>query len=193
MSSSNEKQWYALRSHRAFALETPLSGRCDEVFFPKETSHPTEGPGRLRAIIPHVMFFHATESEALSLETESQREPASLPTFRIYRNIKGDRIQPIPESQIRLLKLLTANDTERCEIYSKTDFKRGTRVRVTGGIYAGYTGYVQRVKKNKHVLIEIEGVCMVLLPFIHPDLLEVLPPDSAAIHHHFYIERKLNL
>ena len=41
-----------------------------------------------------------------------------------------------------------------------------------GGPYKGYEGYVQRVRKNKHVIVKIEGVCMVILPFIHPDLLQ---------------------
>ena len=45
-------------------------------------------------------------------------------------------------------------------------------MRVIGGQFKGYEGHVQRVKKNKHVIVKIEGVCLVMLPFIHPDLLE---------------------
>ena len=77
-----------------------------------------------------------------------------------------------PARSIDLLRLTTSADTSGCEIYNNRNFKENEHVRVTGGPYQGMEGYVQRVRKNKHVIVKIEGICMVMLPFIHPDLLE---------------------
>ena len=92
--------------------------------------------------------------------------------FWIYRYPTDNTIRPIPPHAISLLRLLTADDTTRCEIFNKKDFRENEHVRITGGIYKGYEGYVQRVRKNRHVIVKIEGVCLVMLPFIHPDFLE---------------------
>ncbi len=158
--------------------EEILSGKCDAVYFPKEEIRTPSGAIRTRAIIPHVLFIKTTHENALSLELRSRQGDENIVPFWIYRYVKDGDIQVITESQIKILQLLTANDSTKCEIFNRTDFRKGQYVRVTGGFYEGQEGYVQRVKKNKHVVVKIEGICMVLLPFIHPDLLEVIH-DSA--------------
>ncbi len=49
---------------------------------------------------------------------------------------------------------------------------------VDGQVFPVAEGSVVRVKKNKHVVVKIEGVCMVLLPFIHPDFLAPIDNPS---------------
>ncbi len=166
--------WYAIRTKQDSIASQMLTEKCEEVYYPRETVRTKTGIIRTRAIIPHVIFILTTHEKALELEKESQEGTSKIPRFHIYRNIDGSDIQPIAEKQMKLLKLLTSPDTSGCEIFTKTDFRRGEQVRVTGGIYEGYTGTVQRVKKNKHVIVEIEGICLVMLPFIHPDLLQKL-------------------
>ena len=163
--------WFAIKTRKDFRAEEALSSECDEVFFPTDIVRSPTGAKRTRAIIPHVVFIKTTAQNALQLETAGRLHPELSLPFWIYRYPKNNEIQIIPESQIYLLKLLTASDTTRCEIYKKQDFKEGERVRVTGGPFEGYEGSVQRVKKNKHVVVKIEGICLVMLPFIHPDLL----------------------
>lgn len=164
--------WYAIKARRDSKAAEVLRDFCQEVFFPRETITSSTGVVRHKAIIPKVLFIRTTHDEAIELERESHAEGSRLVPFRIYRYLRDDDIQPIPDDQIRLIYLLTAEDSERCEVFTKTDFKRGQTVRVKEGTFKGYIGTVQRVRKNKHVLVEIEGVCMILLPFIHPDLLE---------------------
>ncbi len=57
-------------------------------------------------------------------------------------------------------------------MYNKADFRPGQLVSVTDGPFRGLTGTVQRVRKNRHVVVAIQGICMIMLPFIHPDLLK---------------------
>ncbi len=168
----HESEWFAIHTRKDFRAEEVMKDLCEDVLFPKET---VSKPGKAsieKAVIPHVLFIKTTHEHALALEAEGRRHPELSIPFWIYRYPKDDEIRVIPQSSINLLRLLTSDDTTRCEIFSKTDFKENERVRVTGGAYQGQEGYVQRVKKNKHVIVKIEGICLVMLPFIHPDFLE---------------------
>ena len=54
---------------------------------------------------------------------------------------------------------------------------KGTRVRITGGEFAGYEGTFLKVKgaRDRRVVIAVEGVIAVALAVIHPDLIEPIP------------------
>ncbi|MDE5843490.1 MAG: hypothetical protein K2H35_07140 [Muribaculaceae bacterium] len=109
-----------------------------------------------------------------AIERESRSEVSEMPLMWIYRYTRGGDIQPIGEEEFRLFKLITSGDEDKCEIYHKRGFKVGDRLRVKGGTFAGYEGYARRIQRNKHIVVEIEGICAIALPFIHPDLLEVV-------------------
>lgn len=174
---TGQNNWYAIRTKHDSKAEQQLAEVCEEVFFPKEEKRTSAGVLQTRAVIPHVLFIKTSPERAMALETESRRIDSRLVPFWIYRYSRNESIQIITGQQINLLKLLTANNAAKCEIFSKTDFRRGQPVKITGGIFEGYKGTVQRVRKNRHVVVEIEGICLVMLPFIHPDLLEALPQE----------------
>lgn len=165
-------EWFAIKTRQDFRAEEELAPLCDEVLFPKEVIAVSGKRNRVKAIIPRVLFIRTNSRKALELEKRGREHPELSVPFWIYRYPNDDSIQVIPQSSINLLRLLTADDTTRCEIFNKSDFSVNQHVRVTGGRFEGCEGFVQRVKKNKHVIVRIEGVCMVMLPFIHPDLLE---------------------
>lgn len=167
-------EWFAIKTRQDFRAEEVLSTQCDEVYFPKETIRLPEGKTRIRAVIPHVLFIRTTRTNALSLEAEGRKNPGQSVPMWVYRYPHDNRIQIIPQHSIDLLRLLTSDDSTKCRVYTANDFRVRQRVRVTGGLYKGYEGFVKRIEKNKHVIVSIEGVCMVILPFIHPDLLEAI-------------------
>ena len=165
--------WYAVKTAREFELLSLLEPRCEETYIPVETVMSDSGKMRKRPIIPRILFIRCSEKEALSFEGESHLIPPKLPSLWIYRYKKGEKIQPIRQEEMELFRLLTADKNDlRCEIFRKEDFRKGDRVRVVAGPFAGYEGYINRIRKNKHVVVEIEGLCALALPFIHPDLLE---------------------
>lgn len=171
-------QWYAIRTRQDFRAEKALSAVCDEVFFPKETiTSPGKKP-RMKAVIPHVLFIRTSHARALQLEDDGHKNPGAAIPLWIYRNPGDNDIQVIPQQSIDLLRLLTADDTTRCRIYTVRDFRIKERVRVTGGIFKGYEGFVKRIEKNRHVVVNIEGICMAILPYIHPDLLEKIENEE---------------
>ena len=163
--------WFAIKTRQDFRAEKVLAPVCKEVLFPKERVKAEGKRPTVRAVIPHVLFVKTSRSHILKLETEGRQHPGSSLSFWIYRYPASDDVQVISESSIELVRLLTADDTSRCEIFNKRDFKAMQRVRITGGRFEGYEGSVVRVKKNKHVVVQIAGVCLLMLPMIHPDLL----------------------
>lgn len=172
ISQNTKSEWFAIKTRQDFRAETEFSPVCEDVLFPKETIKVAGKKDRLKAIIPHVLFIKTTRDKALELEKKGREHPESSIPFWIYRYPKDNQIQPISQNSIHLLRLLSAEDTTKCQIYNKSDFKENQYVKVTGGPFEGYKGYVVRVQKNKHVVVKIEGVCLVMLPFIHPDFLE---------------------
>lgn len=170
--TDDKSLWFAIRTRQDFKAEKELSGLCDEVFFPKETVMTPGKKTRMKAVIPHVLFIKTSRDRALELEACGRTSPGTSIPFWIYRYPNDNEIQVIRQQSIDLLRLLTADDSTRCRIYTVKDFSINERVRVTGGIFKGYEGFVKRIEKNKHVIVNIEGVCMAILPYIHPDLLE---------------------
>lgn len=171
-SLNTKSEWFAIKTRQDFKAEAVFSPICEEVLFPKEIIKVAGKKERLKAIIPHVLFIKTTRDKALEMEKMGRQHPEQAIPFWIYRYPRDNQIQPISQSSIHLLRLLSAEDTTKCQIFNKSDFKENQYVRISGGPFEGYKGYVVRVKKNKHVVVKIEGVCLVMLPFIHPDFLE---------------------
>ncbi|MBD5163306.1 MAG: hypothetical protein HDT09_01220 [Bacteroidales bacterium] len=174
-------EWFAIKSRQANKAEEVLNEYCDEVFFPQEVIRTKDRAERRRALIPRVLFVKTSRKKVLELERRSRENPESFIPFWIYRYPTDRKIQVISPRSIELLRLLTSGDTTQCEIFNKTDFRENERVRVTGGPYQGYEGFVQRVKKNKHVIVKLEGICLIMLPFIHPDLLEPVETQNLSV------------
>lgn len=165
--------WFAIRSRRVFEAERTLTPLCDDTYLPKEKVPDKRTRAlRERAIIPRLMFIKTEEQEALDLEEKSHDLANHIEPFRIYRNVNGDKPSPVSQREMDLMMLLTAEDERKCEIYHKDNIRSGDRVRVISGPFEGYEGYARRIRKNKHVVVEIEGLCAVALPFIHPALLQ---------------------
>lgn len=169
---STERSWYAVKVSRPFEAKERLEERGVETYLPVERVKRQDGSTRRRPVIPKLLFIRATKELGEDLESESREEGSAIPSLWIYRYRRGEEIQPIRDEEMRLFRLLTTDDALRCEVYHKAEFKIGDRLRVTGGPFAGYEGYARRIRKNKHIVVEIEGVCAIALPFIHPDLLE---------------------
>ncbi|MDE7414329.1 MAG: hypothetical protein K2N05_11180 [Muribaculaceae bacterium] len=172
--SAGEQQqarWYAVKTWRPMLVSELLEERGIETYLPLDISLKEDGSVKRKPLIPKLLFIRSGHDEARKIEDEARKHESPLPSLWIYRYRSGADIQPIGEAEFRLFRLLTAQDSMRCEIYQKEEFKVGDRLRVTAGPFAGYEGYARRIRKNKHIVVEIEGLCAIALPFIHPDLL----------------------
>ena len=171
----NTENWYAIKTRRVFEAERGLEPLCESVYLPRETVRRPDGHVRVRPVIPGLMFVRVAESRALSLEAMSQRPDGGLVPFRIYRNVAGTRIQAIGEREIWLMRLLTSEGPDRCEVYRKDNFREGDAVRVTGGAFAGYRGRVRRIRRNAGALRRLRGSAPSPCPSSTPTCLSLYP------------------
>ena len=52
------------------------------------------------------------------------------------------------------------------------DFAKGERVRIIGGMFAGAEGVFVRVKGDRRVVVNVEGLVAVATTFVHPSMIE---------------------
>jgi hypothetical protein len=52
--------------------------------------------------------------------------------------------------------------------------KEGRRVRINEGTFAGVEGVIKRIKKNKHVVVHIEGITAVAVAFVPSSYLSII-------------------
>lgn len=172
-----QANWYAVKTRNENLSQNYLAEYCDEIYLPRHEVRIADNSARksTRPVIPHLLLIKTSEENALRLEKTTRAAASGQVPIWIYRLPGSDRIQPISPDEFRLFRLLTTDDpTTQCEIYGKPDFHIGQKVRVTAGPFAGFTGYTRRIRSNKHVVVEIEGLCAIALPFIHPSLLQKL-------------------
>ena len=123
-----------------------------------------------------LIFIHHSQDEITKLK-RFNRELLSLRYYtRHHNDDMPDEILYIPEIQMtRFIKVASRQDGSVIPLGNK-DFshKAGRRIRIIDGIFQGVEGKICRVKKDRRVVVTLEGVCSVAISCISPDLLEFI-------------------
>ena len=80
----------------------------------------------------------------------------------------------VPDDQMRSF-ILVAGTYEESVIYvepAELQLVRGQKVRVMGGVFEGAVGEFVRIRRDRRVVVNIEGVMAVATTFIHSSLVE---------------------
>ena len=118
-------------------------------------------------IIPQLLFVCCSEAALTAYKSTHDQD------FMIYKNkykdAKGNLVAtpaPIPEAQMKAFIFITSTGNGKDIEYFgdiMPHFEEGSRVRVTDGIYKGATGFVKRSKRDRKLLVAIEGVAVVAI------------------------------
>ena len=170
-----QTRWYALsvRPGREFDVRDRLAPLVDSVYLPLTVATDARGKRIERPAVSRLLFVRADASVLLELERESLEKGRP---FYIYRDVEHTAPQPIPDAQMRMF-LLVSSAPDAGLLYIGTpgaQYAAGQRVRVTDGIFKGAEGRVRRIRRDRRVVVQIEGICAVALPFIHASLLQPL-------------------
>ena len=97
-----------------------------------------------------------------------------IPMHRYIMDREYHRPIIIPDSQMRNFMAVSANYDESLLYFepSELNIRKGTRVRITGGLFEGVEGEFVRVRNDRRVVVTIEGVMAVATTFVHPSLVE---------------------
>jgi len=168
--STNDVVWYAARvKYRTEKrIKVFLEDKAIEHFIPFRTVVRELNGRRVqkeRPEIPCLVFVRTDYRTALSIPGESGFSVSYI------KNMETKKVQTIPDKQMEDFMFLLdfSESTFRIE---NTNLKRGDRVRVVKGSFAGVEGELIRVKGHKRVVVRLEGIFSIVTAYIPGEYLE---------------------
>ena len=182
--------WYALRAfnRKAMRIKADFEAKGFKTYMALRTKKVTEHghtTEKTEQIIPQLLFVCCPESDLNAYKALHDQD------FMVYRHVvetvippaKGAKPAtrkdlvpaPIPEEQMKTFIYITSTgDGQDIEYYADImpNFEEGEKVRVVDGIYKGAEGFVKRIKKDRKLLVAIEGVAVVAISRIPINYLE---------------------
>ena len=135
-----------------------------------------EEPGKKRQVaIPSLMFFRSSSAGARRV-LQMVRGKAMVYT---YQTQDGWMPAPISDREMNVFRLVVSSGAEGLEYYDNDPrvFKRGERVRVTGGLFAGAEGHIVRIKGDRRLIVSLTGICAVASSYIPQCFLEKIESE----------------
>jgi len=93
----------------------------------------------------------------------------------VYKGADRKTVAVIPDKQMAMFRMVCSSGAEGLEFFSDEDmtrYKTGDKVRVLEGPLKGAEGYIKRIRKDRRLLVAIEGFIAVATSFIPPQFLE---------------------
>lgn len=177
-SGSRNCKWYAYRANYLAIkrivdfVEQCNDGKSEEeksvAFIPTRMVERFDKEGvrsyEERAIIPSLLFVRSDDDIVLKI--------CRNPLFKasVYKYPGSSEPAPIDDRvmEIFMMVLTRGRDLEAIDL----SLAKGTRVRVTDGIFKGAEGYVARIKNAKRFIVKVEGVAAVATTYIPRQFLE---------------------
>ena len=190
--------WYALKVfyNKVFEIESRLEEMGLETYIPVRKVQ-LKGEDHLRAARrlatpddtrrdnqyvqagPVIFKREPVVSSLLFFRTPAERvaEMEALITGRgfVYKMADRERPAVIPDKQMAMFRMVCSSGAEGLEFFSDEDltrYKQGDKVRVLEGPLKGAEGYIKRIRKDRRLLVSIEGFIAVATSFIPPQFLE---------------------
>ena len=167
--SDNELHWYVANTCRQ---EKKIKQRLDsmgiENFIPfQQIARKIHGVDKLIEVpvIPNLVFIHTTFKSCMSLIQEYAFD------MRYLRDRETGNFLIVPDKQMNDFMFLLDFSKEMVEVVNE-NLKKGDKVRVIKGDFAGIEGKLIRVKGHKRVVVRLEGVVSLATAYIPGSFLE---------------------
>ena len=180
-SQQESLNWYALRAfkRKVMGIKEDFEKKGYKTYMAvRRVSEAVDGRTvhKDEQIIPQLLFVCCPKG-ALDAYKETHDKD-----FMIYRHKVLDKggfsvlvPAPIPEEQMKTFMFITSTgDGKDVEYYADImpHFEEGERVRVKDGIYKGLEGFVKRIKRDRKLLVALEGIAVVAISNIPISYLE---------------------
>ena len=116
-------------------------------------------------VIPNLVFIHTTLKTCMSLIQEYAFD------MRYLRDRETGNFLIVPDKQMNDFMFLLDFSKEMVEVVNE-NLKKGDKVRVIKGDFAGIEGELIRVKGHKRVVVRLEGVVSLATAYIPGSFLE---------------------
>lgn len=173
MQKNQEIHWYPMRVtyNRELKIKELLDELKIENFVPMRYDYVKTGLNKKKKLIPairNLIFVRSSQMRLTELKmSRSDFEPLRYMTRKSIISGQNEIIHVPDKEMDNFMKVASVPD-ERVMVLDTNDFisKIGKRVEVTEGYFAGVVGVIKRIKKNKHVVVQIDGVAAVAIAYV---------------------------
>ena len=194
----SKRNWYALKIffNKVFEIESRLTEMGLETYIPVRQVQ-LKGEEHLRAarrlatpddtrrdnqyvqVGPIIYKREPVVSSLLFVRADESDLPEIIRTVFgkgfVYKTADGDRYAVIPDKQMAMFRMVCSSGADGLEFFADDDltrYRQGDKVRVLEGPLKGAEGYIKRIRKDRRLLVSIEGFIAVATSFIPPQFLE---------------------
>lgn len=178
----SERAWYPMRV--TYGREVKVKEALDKLgidnFLPMHYELVDPGDGNKRRLlvpaIHNLIFIHDSREDITLLKTTRREfQPLRYITKHFAESV-ADNILTVPETQMRNFMRVASVQDDSVIFLDNSDFlsKVGRRVLITEGYFAGVEGVIKRIKKNKHVVVQLEGLAAVAITYVPASCLREL-------------------
>ncbi len=178
----SERAWYPMRVTygREVKVKEALDTLGIENFLPMHYELVDPGDGnKKRMLVPaihNLIFIHDSREDITLLKTTRREfQPLRYITKHFAESV-ADNILTVPETQMRNFMRVASVQDDSVMFLDNSDYlnRVGRRVLITEGYFAGVEGVVKRIKKNKHVVVQLEGLAAVAVTYVPASCLREL-------------------
>jgi transcription antitermination factor NusG len=171
---NSQPLWYVLfaANGKVVKIKPYLEEASIEHFFPLYyAERKIRGTNRHKRVLLPVLgnlIFVKSSKDTLDPILKEARQKLSISSDLYYRDFGDKKIIIIPEYQMQNFIAVAGNEHEQVIYLSneEVNLKKGTKVRITGGVFEGVEGIFMRVKGDKRLVVSIPNLFSVATAFI---------------------------
>lgn len=171
--SNQEAKWYAVRTfhNKSSVVRRIAESENVDYYTPmREVEIVVDGKPHIerQCIMPSLLFLRATPEWIARLKalTDDNLIP--------YCEPGTSKPQAIADSEMELFRFVARTAASTIECIDPSTLHPNDRVRITGGVFQGYEGYIRRVHGTKRFVVAIEGIAAIATTFIPKQYIEKL-------------------
>ena len=178
--------WYPMRVtySQELKVKSSLDQEGIENFLPMTYKLVDVGGCRRRVMVPaiHNLIFVRSTQERLTQLKLFNGAFSSLRYIMIpsYSACSKQQIMTVRDDDMNNFIRVASNidDSAMFLDWTKLAGKVSRRVLVTDGPFAGVSGVIMRIQRNKHVVVQLKGIAAVAITFVPPVFLKLIDEDS---------------
>jgi transcription antitermination factor NusG len=173
--SNTDVLWYVLfaANGKAVKIKPCLEEASIEYFFPvyykdRRIRGSEERYERISLPLLGNLIFARSSKNILDPVLKEVKLRLSISSDLYYRDFCDKKMIIIPEYQMQNFIAVAGNEKEKI-IYLSNDevnMKKGTKVRITGGVFKGIEGLFMRINGDKRLVVSIPNLFSVATAFI---------------------------
>ena len=179
--------WFPMRVtyNRELRIKSCFDELGIECFVPMKyelDADASDGKERLVPAIHNLIFVHSTQEKITGLKM-GQRDFAPLRYMMTHTDNGRTRVMTVRDEEMNNFMRVASVQDRSVFLVEDSDYfsKIGRMVKITDGQLKGVVGVVKRIKKNRCVVVRIQGVAAAVIANVPARFVEEICPDIPTI------------